>query len=578
MSCPAPCFVGVDVGTGSVRAGVFDPKGLLLGSSVCEISVHQPAPGHFEQSSDEIWGACCTTVHEASKAAGDVRIGGIAFDATCSLVLRRAGHSSLDLAPESDTEATNATHDIIMWCDHRATEEAREINSKGHRLLQFVGGKVFPEMEMPKLCWLRKYRPQIYAAATHFYDLTDYLAHRAADFRDGGGSGAGIRSQCTVVCKWNFDAAKRDWAPDFFEDAKVPDLRPSKIGTSVDVKAVGSAVAGGLGPLAASDLGLPEGITLGVGAIDAHAGGLGCLAAPCESWPPLEQCMALIAGTSACHMASSATELLVPGVWGPFDSAMLPGLFLHEAGQSAAGAALDFIMETHPAFPALQLEASKAGQKPADFLTTRILQQAKQRNMPPAFLSRGTFISPDFNGNRSPLADPALKGSIIGLGPAGDHKRATSIDALAILYLAALQGLAYSTRSIIETINAARAQIGSPGIAAVHVCGGLAQNTLYLQEHADALGLPLCCSDNPGADVLRGSAMLAAAACGAFPSVQAAMRGMAKPGRIWRPTEDEQLRRYHGARYEVLVHMQRHQQEYQALESHSFKRQKSSHD
>lgn len=56
--------------------------------------------------------------------------------------------------------------------------------------------------------------------------------------------------------------------------------------------------------------------------------------------------MALIAGTSACHMNPSIKAFRVPGVWGPFDSAMVPGLFLHEAGQSAAGAALDYVMET----------------------------------------------------------------------------------------------------------------------------------------------------------------------------------------------------------------------------------------
>ena len=565
------CFVGVDVGTGSVRAGVFDDTGHLLGSSTSSISIRQPEPGHFEQSSEEIWRACCTSVRQAlrqsSRSSEDVA--GIAFDATCSLVIQ--GNVPLSVGhdlPDDVPCRSGAGYDIIMWCDHRATQEASMINESKHRLLDFVGGKVFPEMELPKLAWLKKYRPDTYAAATHFYDLADYLLHRASDF--GGETAAGIRSQCTVVCKWNFDAEKRDWAPDFFEMSGLGDLQTSKIGKGSDVKGLGSAVS--LGQKAAADLGLSKSTTLGVGAIDAHAGGLGCLgAAPADSWPPLEARMALIAGTSACHMTSSSKAFQIPGVWGPFDSAMVPGLFLHEAGQSAAGAALDYVMETHPSFPALEKKASAAGAKPADFLCEHILALAKQRNTSQvSFLTRGIFVGPDLNGNRSPLADPSLRGSIIGLGPAGDNMRATSIDALAVLYLAMVQALSYSTRAIVDTINSSRAREGITAIHAVHVCGGLAQNSLYLQEHCDVLGLPFCCTDNPGADVIRGSAMLAATASGEFQSVYEAMRGMSQTGKLLEPTSDITLKEYHKARYEIFLRMQREQQEYNSIESQVF--------
>ena len=565
------CFVGVDVGTGSVRAGVFDAAGHLLGSSTSNISIRQPEPGHFEQSSEEIWRGCCTSVRQAlrqsSRTSEDVA--GIAFDATCSLVIR--GNVPLSVGhdlPDDVPCRSGAGYDIIMWCDHRATQEASMINESKHRLLDFVGGKVFPEMELPKLAWLKKYRPDTYAAATHFYDLADYLLHRAADF--GGETAAGIRSQCTVVCKWNFDAEKRDWAPDFFEMSGLGDLQTSKVGKGSDVKGLGSAVS--LGQKAAADLGVSKSTTLGVGAIDAHAGGLGCLgAAPADSWPPLEARMALIAGTSACHMTSSSKAFQIPGVWGPFDSAMVPGLFLHEAGQSAAGAALDYVMETHPSFPELKKEASVAEAKPVDFLCKHILALAKQRNVSQvSFLTRGIFVGPDLNGNRSPLADPSLRGSIIGLGPAGDHMRATSIDALALLYLAMVQALSYSTRAIVDTINSSRAREGITAIHAVHVCGGLAQNSLYLQEHCDVLGLPFCCTDNPGADVIRGSAMLAATASGEFQSVYEAMRGMSQTGKLLEPTSDVTLKEYHNARYEIFLRMQREQQEYNSIESQVF--------
>ena len=208
------CFIGVDVGTGSVRAGVFDVNGNLLGSSMQNISIRQPEPGHFEQSSEEVWCACCTSIRQAviESSMNSEDISAIAFDATCSLVC----HGDVALAVGGDLsdvpKGPGYAYDIIMWCDHRATDEAMRINRSKHRLLDFVGGQVFPEMELPKLAWLKKYQSKTYVAATHFYDLADYLMHRATDF-----CGSGIRSQCTVVCKWNFDAQKHDWDESFFE-------------------------------------------------------------------------------------------------------------------------------------------------------------------------------------------------------------------------------------------------------------------------------------------------------------------------------------------------------------------------
>lgn len=199
------------------------------------------------------------------------------------------------------------------------------------------------------------------------------------------------------------------------------------------------------------------------------------------------------------------------------------------------------------------------GKKPADVLSEHIQMLAKHRNLPHvAFLTRGAFVGPDFNGNRSPLADPSLRGSIIGLGPTGDNMRATSIETLGILYLATVQALSYSTRAIVETINSVRVDEGITSIKAVHVCG-LAQNNLYLQEHCNVLGLPFCCTDNPGADVIRGSAMLAATAAGEFSSVYDAIRGISKTGKLMEPSTEVRLKAYHDARYTIFLRMQKTQ-------------------
>lgn len=575
-------FVGVDVGTGSARAGVFDISGKLLGEASVAIQMRKPFPEHFEYSSEDIWQACCRAVRAAHASAGGVKVAGLAFDATCSLVVLGAGGQPLAVGSELPDEPAASGADaqpifnVIAWCDHRATTEAAAINATGHRLLANVGGAVSPEMEMPKLAWLKQRRPRTFAAARYFLDLADFLAHRAAD----GGDDLALRSICTVVCKWNFDAEARSWDDMFLEAVGLSDIGIHRIGEPSHVRDVGASVSGGVGQRAAAELGLVAGTSLGIGAIDAHVGGIGCLGADPASVkgappPPLAARLALIAGTSACHMASSSRPVFVPGVWGPYDSAMVPGLFLNEGGQSAAGAALDFIVETHAAYPALRAEAETKGLRETQVLNAHVTALAEARGLEHlALLTAGVFVGPDLNGNRSPLADPHLRGSVVGLGPVGQAEAARSLDHLAVIYLAAVQALAYSTRAIVDAVNAARRKAASghcgegpelEPVAAIFVCGGLAQNELYVSEHADVLGMPMHLPREPAA-VLLGSAMLAASAAGAFSSVEGAMRAMGQESSTVAPTADGGLRRFHDARYEIFRRMQRHQQEYLELE------------
>lgn len=162
------------------------------------------------------------------------------------------------------------------------------------------------------------------------------------------------------MCKWNFEASAdvSRWDRSFFTSVGFAesDLPESSIGA--EVLAPGLPMpGGGVGTEAAKAMGLNEGTPIGIGMIDAHAGGLGCLGAAVlgeegaggATAATLEGRLGLIAGTSTCHMASSATPCFVPGVWGPYYSAMFPQLYLNEGGQSAAGAFLDFVIRSHPA-------------------------------------------------------------------------------------------------------------------------------------------------------------------------------------------------------------------------------------
>ena len=332
--------IGVDVGTGSARAGVFDLDGRLLATARQPISIWHEAGDVVEQSSEQIWQAVAESVREAVATAGLLAgdVLGIGFDATCSLVAVKD-----DGTPVSVSLSGDPARNIMVWMDHRAAGEAEEINAGAHDVLRYVGGRISPEMETPKLLWLKRRLPDSFAAADHFFDLADYLTWRA--------SGSPARSTCTVTCKWTYLAHERRWDPGYFHAiglGQLADEAFARIGT--EVVAPGSPVGRGLSPAAAADLGLAAGTPVAASLIDAHAGGVGTLGASVEgTGSELGARLAYIFGTSACSMASATEPVFVPGVWGPYFSAMVPGLWLNEGGQSAAGAAIDHLLALHPA-------------------------------------------------------------------------------------------------------------------------------------------------------------------------------------------------------------------------------------
>lgn len=186
-------FIGVDVGTGSARAGVFDAGGALLTSQKHDIQMWRAAGGIAEQSSDDIWQAVCLSVRDAVIYA-DINaneIGGIGFDAACSMVVLDRQMRPLCISASEEPQ-----RNVIVWMDHRATPQAERINAQGHPVLDYVGGRISPEMQTPKLLWIKENRPDTFAATGQFFDLPDFLTWAA--------TGSLTRSACTVTCKWTY--------------------------------------------------------------------------------------------------------------------------------------------------------------------------------------------------------------------------------------------------------------------------------------------------------------------------------------------------------------------------------------
>ncbi|XP_061694414.1 FGGY carbohydrate kinase domain-containing protein isoform X2 [Syngnathoides biaculeatus] len=503
LAAPSPnmaevYYVGVDVGTASVRAALVTRDGHLKSAAQEPIGIWEPRADHYVQSSREIWHKCCAVVKAVTRGVNKSQVRGIGFDATCSLVV-------LDrhFQPVAVDQDGNRQRNVVMWMDHRAAEQAARITAAGHGVLSRLGGAMSPEMQPPKLLWLKENLGESrWNKAAHFFDLPDFLSWKA--------TGSLTRSLCTLVCKWTY-CPPQGWDATFWTAIGLEDLAENnfaKIGNATCPP--GSPVGDGLTREAAADLGLDVGTAVGASLIDAHAGGLGVIGAdvkgfrlPCEGHPITSR-MAMICGTSSCHMAMSERPLFVPGVWGPCLSAMVPDLWLNEGGQSATGRLMDHVVKGHAAFAQLREEASRRCPDTAEdgiygYLNEHLRQMSSSRSAVDS-LASGLHVWPDFHGNRSPLADPTLKGMVVGLS------LSQSLDDLALLYLATVQALALGTLHILEAMKEA-----GHDIRTVFLCGGLSKNSLFVQIHANATGLPVVLPQQAEA-VLVGAAVLGACA------------------------------------------------------------------
>jgi len=358
-------FIGVDVGTASARAGLFDAKGMLLATARRPIAIWHEAGDIVEQSSSDIWNACAGAVRDVRKEAGrePALVKGVGFDATCSLVVLDRTRNPLSVSTSGDPQ-----RNVIVWMDHRAIAQAERISETKDEVLRHVGGNISPEMETPKLLWLKEHLPATWRDAGHFLDLADYLTFRA--------TGSLARSTCTLTCKWTYLAHEKRWSRRYFERIGLADLLANdcaKIGS--EIVEPGTALGDGLAPQAAVELGLLPGTPVGASLIDAHAGGIATIGGQGADGAQVNvlERLAYIMGTSACIMATTDAPRFVPGVWGPYYSAMVPGLWLNEGGQSAAGAGIDHLVRSHPAYPEAAAAAKAAGVAVLDFLENRVL-------------------------------------------------------------------------------------------------------------------------------------------------------------------------------------------------------------
>ncbi len=500
-SLKGPLIFAVDVGTASARAGIFDTNGTMLGRSAHSIEINRRGSDQAEHNSENIWLQVCAAVQTATTELGvdPTLIKAIGFDATCSLVVRGRGGQQLPVSLDGDPQ-----WDTLAWHDHRAINEADDCTLTGADLLDFVGSTVSPELQIPKLMWLKKNVPDTWAKSAAIFDLADFLTWKS--------TGSTARSQGPLSSKWMFMAHDHEpWRGDFFAKIGLEDWR-ERAALPATAVPTGKAI-GRISSFAAAQLGLSEGCIVASGLIDAHAGTLGLIGAMAGRPQELERNLALVAGTSNCVATLSTTPRRFAGVWGPYFGAALNGWWLSEAGQSATGALLDHMIRLHG-----------AGGEPSEAMHRRIVARVRElRAMEGSDLAARLHILPDFHGNRSPGSNPRARGSVSGLN------LDASFDGLCRLYWRTCVGIALGVRHMVEKIVDNDHQYD-----AIFMAGGHTRNPLLLEIYRDSVGLPL--ATLPGTDaVLLGTAMNAAAAAKLHPSIEIAAQLMCQPSKLHQP-------------------------------------------
>lgn len=521
-SASHPLYLAIDVGTGSVRAGLFTAEGHKLQHSESPIKTRNARPDHYEQSTDDIWRSIVQSVRSITEYAADVYpnapIAAIGVDATCSLVACRddSTYDPISLAlpsppnPDQNVDGVSSAspaggvdssssdgdvYNVMLWLDRRAIAEAAELSERGahddalRSVVDHFGGTVSPESQTPKLLWLLRNCPNVIREAA-FFDLADWLAFRL-------GAKPTIRSACTVACKWGWGAGGgRAWSADFWAALGLDVLTEdnfSKIGQQVLAP---GAPAGFLSKEAAAELQLSTQCAIASPMIDAYAGCLWSLGAQNdvlrERAPLVEQRVNMVAGTSTCFLQLSREPVYVHGVWGPFRDAVAEGFHVTEGGQSVSGKLLENCIHRHASFNGLlQRVGAKAVYKTLTDMTEDVVRNGDD--------DPATHVHClDYHaGNRSPIADASLTGCFVGLTLGVDEWD------LAVKFRATMQALCCGARHILEEMRKS-----GHDMRVVMACGGLCKSDMLLQELADSVGMPVVLCDEEDT-VLLGGAILA---------------------------------------------------------------------
>jgi FGGY-family pentulose kinase len=466
--------LGLDAGTGSLRAAVFDLAGQQIATSTAAYETLYPQPGWAEQRPDDWWTALVVAVQACVQQIEEARerIIGLAIDAPCNLVL----------VAEDGQPLINS----VMWMDLRAVTEAHQITDTQDPVLRYCGGDVPAEWPLPKALWLRRHIPVLWKQASYVVEEMTWLTWRL--------TGNWIMPLNSATVKWHYRTTTAEtgnpagWPLRLMEDVGLGDLTEKLPSVVLPL----GTRAGALADEAAHTLGLRPGISVAMSGIDAYAGMIGINALTPGT-------VALITGTSTCQLTQSALPVFHPGLWGPFEAAVFMDQWTLEAGQASTGGTVRWLLD------------KLGGELPRDNEQRYMAADHLAGNISPG--ADGLIVLDFWQGSRTPIKDPLARGVIYGLTPAHDTGH---------LLRAVYEATAYGNRRILETLG----NLSVP-VESIRACGGGTHSKLWLQILADVAGIPLTLTEVDDA-VALGSAICAAVGVGCYATLSEAAAAMVR--------------------------------------------------
>jgi L-ribulokinase len=527
--------IGVDYGTLSGRALLVRVSdGFEIASSVHEyhhavledtlpINGKKLPPDWALQVPSDYVDVLKVTIPEVLKSSGidPADVIGITTDFTACTVLpvTETGTPLCELNEFQD----NPHAYVKLWKHHSAQPHADRINELAHsrkeKWISRYGGKISSEWEFAKALQLLEESPDIYEAMRYWIEAADWIIWQLC--------GNYVRNICTAGYKG------------IYQDGKYPSsdylaaLNP-KFGNFVSEKldhTIGElgAKAGTLTKEASQWTGLPEGIAVAVGNVDAHV-----TSAAANAVNPGQ--MVAIMGTSTCHVMVSDRLAEVPGMCGVVPGGIVSGKLGYEAGQSGVGDIFGWF--AHNFVPQEYTDkAAKLGKDIHTYLSDLAIEQP---------VGGHGLVALDWqSGNRSTLVDHQLSGLILGLTLSTRPEE---------VYRAIVESTAFGARKIVETFNSS----GVP-VTEFIAAGGLIKNKFVMQIYADVLNMPITIIRSAQGPAL-GSAIHAAVAAGAYKDVVAAAAVMGGVEQFkFTPNSQnakvyDQLYRHYNSLYEEFGH------------------------
>jgi xylulokinase len=458
-------ILGIDTGTGSTRAVLLDAEGRVLSSAATEHApISSPRIGWAEQDPNDWWRAACRAIPECLARAG------ASASEICGIGLTGQMHGLVLLGSDA-----TVLRPSLIWCDQRTEAECRAITEKvgSRRLIELTANPALTGFTLPKIWWVQKNEPEVWARTRSILLPKDYLRFRltgarAMDVTDASG---------TLL----FDVVNRRWSAAMLEVSHLSEDVLARVFESQEV-------ASHVSEDGARATGLPAGIPVVAGAGDQAAGAVGMgVVRP--------GAVSATIGTSGVVFAATASPTLDPlGRIHTFCHAV-PRRWHVMGVTQAAGFSLRWFRDQF----GVEAESGDSNRDPYDSL----MQEAGK--VPAG--ANGLLWAPYLMGERTPHLDPHARAALVGL--TASHTRGHIVRAI-------MEGVVFSLRDTLEIF----AELKLP-VESVRLGGGGARAALWQQVQADVYGMPVelvAAEEGPA----YGAALLAGVGAGLWPSIETA--------------------------------------------------------